>query len=77
MDRHADPIDQASEQASLYTERAIDAHRRKQEHRSMMPSEMYCIECEEEIPEARRAFGGVELCVECASLAEARARMHR
>ena len=77
MSRYADPIDQASDQAERFAERAINEHRREQARREMTPSEQYCIECDEMIPEARRALGGVELCVECAEIAEQRARAWR
>lgn len=36
-------------------------------------SRLYCLECEEEIPEGRRqAIPGVELCVACQELEEGR-----
>lgn len=38
------------------------------------PSETHCVECEEAIPERRRALGGVTRCVDCQGIFEARGR---
>lgn len=42
--------------------RAEAAARRRQ------PSRAFCVECEEPIPEKRRALGGVQYCVDCQEL---------
>ena len=33
----------------------------------LKPSEEFCIECDDEIPTARRALGGVLRCIHCQS----------
>ncbi|ORL64415.1 TraR/DksA C4-type zinc finger protein [Pseudomonas putida] len=38
--------------------------------RSTGPSLTHCEDCDEEIPEARRAFGGITRCVPCQSAFE-------
>lgn len=38
------------------------------------PSETHCIECDDEIPERRRALGGITRCVDCQSIVEMRGR---
>jgi len=38
------------------------------------PSETHCVECEDQIPERRRALGGVTRCVDCQGIFEARGR---
>jgi len=40
-------------------------------------SESNCVECGGEIPEARRDFGGVTMCVDCASELERMESMRR
>ena len=35
-----------------------------------LPSEKFCEECDEEIPQKRRDLGGVTLCVHCQSFLE-------
>ncbi len=35
-------------------------------------SETHCVECDDEIPERRRALGGVTRCVSCQEIHEAR-----
>ena len=37
-------------------------------------SEAHCVECDDEIPERRRALGGVTRCVSCQEIYEARGR---
>ena len=38
------------------------------------PSETHCVECDDEIPERRRALGGITRCVDCQGIFEARGR---
>jgi len=38
------------------------------------PSETHCVDCDDEIPERRRALGGVTRCVDCQGIFEARGR---
>jgi len=40
-------------------------------------SESNCVECGGEIPEARRDFGGVTMCVDCAAECERMEAMRR
>lgn len=40
------------------------------------PSETHCVDCDEEIPERRRALGGVSRCVSCQEIHEARGNRH-
>ena len=52
---------------------AIDTVRRQIAKQAELPSAEFCIECGEEIPEARRkAILGVQLCIFCKERAERR-----
>ena len=77
MERQADPLDEAGEIFNVHNEAAIEAHRREQRILRSKPSEIECLECGEPIPEARRAHGGIEHCIECAELLERRNHMYR
>lgn len=58
----AEIIDQASALEEMMREQAIAAHRLN--HNAV--SATHCVECEEELPEARRkAYPGCTMCVEC------------
>lgn len=37
-------------------------------------SEKFCVDCDDEIPERRRALGGITRCVDCQGIFEARGR---
>lgn len=65
----ADQFDRAQELDAHYREQAI-AHARAANH-GTGASRRYCIDCDEEIPQARRsAAPGCRRCVECAAVAE-------
>ena len=52
---------------------AVDKVRAAMAKQAELPSEEFCIECGDEIPEARRvAIPGVQLCVFCKERAERR-----
>lgn len=40
----------------------------------VVPSEQFCLDCDDEIPERRRALGGITRCVDCQGIFEARGR---
>lgn len=64
----ADDIDRASEHETMMREAALSRR-----VRFAGESRIYCLECDEGIPKARReAIPGVQLCVECAAFAERR-----
>jgi phage/conjugal plasmid C-4 type zinc finger TraR family protein len=75
MDQHPDPLDTATELAQQETEARIQAHRARLEAQRRLPSAVECEHCDAPIPEARRALGGVRLCVDCAEEAEHLARL--
>lgn len=67
----ADIIDSASEVEELQRNAALAAHRINR----LAVSAMRCIQCDEELPEARRiAYPGCTMCVDCQSDAERRNR---
>ncbi|QLW76044.1 TraR/DksA family transcriptional regulator [Citrobacter freundii] len=64
-------IDQASALEEMMRDHAIQAHRLN--HSAV--SATHCVECDEELPEARRkAYPGCTMCVECQADAERRNR---
>jgi len=63
-----DAIDEAAEREQQHRDAILAARRAEQEK----PSEHYCTDCAEEIPEMRREIPGVTRCVECQSMYEAR-----
>lgn len=68
----ADEVDRANDVVQRHLDAVIDAH--KAPHARSEE----CVECGEEISEARQqATGGTELCIECASLAEVKGRAFR
>lgn len=77
MDKHADIIDEAFEITNRYNEAAVKVHRDQQAVKRLKPSEYYCLECDEPIPQARRDFGGIEYCVDCATEKEKRQAYYR
>ena len=59
----ADWIDRAQQREALELERAMAA--RLGAIRTPAPSLLHCIDCDDEIPAARRALGGVRRCITC------------
>jgi len=58
----AEIIDQASALEEMMREHAIQAHRINRD----AVSAIHCVECGEELPEARRkAYPGCTMCVDC------------
>lgn len=58
----AEIIDQASALEEMMREHAIQAHRINRD----AVSATHCVECDEELPEARRkAYPGCTMCVDC------------
>lgn len=67
----ADIIDSASEVEELQRNAALAAHRINR----LAVSAMRCIQCDEELPEARRiAYPGCTMCVSCQEDEEKRNR---
>lgn len=65
----AEIIDQANELAQQRIDMAIAAHRLNRN----AVSATHCVECEEELPEARRkAYPGCTMCVSCQAEQELR-----
>ena len=54
--------------------RDIALHRQRTANNFDLPSELDCLDCGVEIPEQRRAYGGVTLCVTCKTIEEALSR---
>ncbi|WP_305414257.1 TraR/DksA C4-type zinc finger protein [Oceanobacter sp. 3_MG-2023] len=72
----ADDADRA--QVLIEQQEAFRNSLRAQAASASMQSAVSCIECDEPIPEARRAhIVGVQLCVECQAVNEAQARRYR
>lgn len=68
----ADPIDVASDYEQLMLQKAIDNR-----VKFTGQSNTECDECGDEIPESRRALGGVKFCVGCQSHLETRKKQFR
>ncbi|SEI82686.1 transcriptional regulator, TraR/DksA family [Azotobacter beijerinckii] len=65
----ADVIDQANERAEQILQSALA----KQSYRPAAPSALWCEDCGERIPEARRvAVPGCDCCVSCQEIREIR-----
>jgi len=70
----AEIIDQASALEEMMREHAIQAHRI---HRDAV-SATHCVECGEELPEARRkAYPGCTMCVDCQGEMELRNKQRK
>lgn len=70
----AEIIDQASALEEMMREQAIAAHRLN--HNAV--SATHCVECEEELPEARRkAYPGCQRCADCQEEEELRGKHRR
>jgi phage/conjugal plasmid C-4 type zinc finger TraR family protein len=62
----ADAMDRAQDTSSEWTRRQIQDLHHRMAIQARRPSEQYCLECGQEIPEARReAVPGVRFCVTC------------
>lgn len=62
------------EQQQAAQEALEERLRREREAREGRPSLKECLDCGIEIPEARRAVGGITRCVECQNEVEKRGR---
>jgi len=56
-----DFIDRVQAQEAMFTQSAIEARKKF----SNLPSRINCEDCEDPIPEQRRAMGGVRYCIDC------------
>lgn len=76
LDRHADPLDEASALSASITEQAIAEARRTvaKEFHPDFDGES-CIDCGDTIPEARLLMGRIR-CVRCQTLKERRAAQY-
>ena len=70
MANAADLASELIEERDAAREQVIAARRQQFESES----ETHCVECDDEIPERRRALGGVTRCVDCQGIFEARGR---
>lgn len=61
------PFDRAQALEQRQRDQAIGAALAHARGRSAGPSLTHCKDCDEEIPEARRALGGMTRCVSCQS----------
>ncbi len=69
-----DHLDQITERE----QHLLDMRLKAVTQHSTRPSEKFCTECGNEIPEKRRlSIKGVQLCVGCKEVEEARERNHR
>lgn len=62
------PFDRAQELEQRQRDEAISAALARV--RPTGPSRTHCKDCDDEIPAARQAFGGIERCLPCQSFAE-------
>lgn len=69
----ADDLDRASELEQLQRDHALQLHRSMFD--SNKPSRTHCMDCGGEIPEKRRALGGVKRCVCCARYVEVKKKL--
>lgn len=81
MDKHADPLDKASEIAQMYADQGLDKVKRKVQHEQQQNEDgtwpiTECMDCGVDIPEQRLAWGRVR-CVECQENKERRERGFR
>lgn len=70
----ADEADIANAYIANAITNAIEAAlgQRQQNNFELKPSAQFCKECGDEIPEARRKLGNIQLCVACAEETERR-----
>ncbi|POF99981.1 TraR/DksA C4-type zinc finger protein [Pseudomonas putida] len=64
------PFDRAQALEQRQRDQAIDDALAQARARSNAPSLTHCEDCNNVIPEARRAFGGITRCVPCQSIIE-------
>ncbi|OEC65148.1 conjugal transfer protein TraR [Pseudomonas sp. AP19] len=64
------PFDRAQALEQRQRDQAINAQLAQARRESTGPSLTYCVDCDNEIPEARRALGGKTRCVPCQSFFE-------
>lgn len=64
------PFDRAQALEQRQRDQAIDAGLARVRARPTGPSLTHCEDCDDKIPEARRAFGGITRCVPCQSIFE-------
>lgn len=64
------PFDRAQALEQRQRDQALTAALARARARSNVPSLTHCEDCDDEIPEARRAFGGITRCVACQSTFE-------
>lgn len=64
------PFDRAQALEQRQRDQAIDAALAQARARSKGPSLTHCEDCDNEIPEARRALGGMIRCVPCQPIFE-------
>lgn len=58
-----DPLDHAAELENMHRQLALK--KQAASSRLHLPSRDTCIDCDIDIPEERKALGGVERCIEC------------
>lgn len=68
-------IDQAQDLQQRLNDTALQNQLKKQRFEEQ--SELFCLRCGKDIPEARRKVGGMEHCIQCAELEEKRLRAFR
>ena len=81
MDKHADPLDKASEIAQMYADHGLQAVQRKVKPEQVQNEDgtwphLECVDCSVEIPEQRLALGKVR-CIDCQEIIERRASAYR
>lgn len=64
------PFDRAQALEQRQRDQALTAALARARARSNAPSLTHCEDCDDDIPEARRAFGGITRCVPCQSVFE-------
>ncbi|MBT0624378.1 TraR/DksA family transcriptional regulator [Pseudomonas fluorescens] len=64
------PFDRAQALEQRQRDQAINAQLAQARRESAGPSLKHCVDCDNEIPEARRALGGKTRCVQCQSFFE-------
>lgn len=79
IEKCADPFDHASELESSFRELSLSEARRKLKPEQEQNEDgtwpvLYCVDCDDEIPEARLAMGKIR-CVDCQSNLERKSKM--
>lgn len=78
MDKYADPLDKASDLASMYNEQGLaEVQRKNAPEQTQNPDGTWphteCVDCGDDIPEGRLQLGRVR-CISCQDIKERRAR---